>query len=112
MGAWELPADQRTPFRWFNTAAFARPADYTYGNSGTWVIRGPGAFDLSAFALKEVRVLEKATLQFRVEAFNAANHPNFNPPDRTWTATSTTFGQITSVISSPRNLEFALKFHF
>jgi hypothetical protein len=86
VGAWELPDDEKTPFRWFNTAAFARPADFTYGNSGRWVIRGPGTFDLSAFALKEVRAFERATLQFRIEAFNALNHPY-------WTDVNTTLGR-------------------
>jgi Carboxypeptidase regulatory-like domain len=107
VGAWELPADQRTPFRWFNTAAFARPADYAYGNSGTWVIRGPGTFDLSAFALKEVRVLEQARLQLRIEAFNALNHPY-------WTDVNTTlgqsnFGQVGGV-SSQRYIQLGAKF--
>jgi hypothetical protein len=42
------------------------------------VIRGPGAFDFSAFALKDVRVAERLKLQLRVEAFNAFNHMYFD----------------------------------
>ncbi|MBI3470911.1 MAG: carboxypeptidase regulatory-like domain-containing protein [Candidatus Solibacter usitatus] len=78
VGEWYLPSDQRTPFRWFRTEAFARPKDFTYGNAGKWVIRGPGAFDFSAFAFKDVRVAEHLKLQFRVEAFNALNHMYFD----------------------------------
>jgi hypothetical protein len=78
VGEWFLPSDQRTPFRWFRTEAFARPKDFTYGNAGKWVIRGPGAFDFSAFALKDVRVAERLKLQLRVEAFNAFNHMYFD----------------------------------
>lgn len=109
VGEWRLPADQQTPFRWFNTAAFARPADYTYGNSGKWVIRGPGTFDLSAFALKEFRVLERFRVQLRAEAFNALNHPY-------WTDINTTlgqgnFGQVGGV-SSQRYVQLGLKIFY
>lgn len=107
VGEWYLPPDQRTPLRWFNTAAFARPADYTYGNAGRWVIRGPGAFDFSAFALKEVRVVEKATLQFRIEAFNAFNHPYYT--DVNTTLGQSTFGQVGGV-STQRYIQLGLKF--
>ena len=37
----ELPSDQRTLSRWFNTAAFANPANFTFGNSPRSVLRGP-----------------------------------------------------------------------
>lgn len=109
VGNWELPNEQRTLFRYFDTTAFARPADFTYGNAGKWVIRGPGSFDLSAFALKNIRVLERATLQLRVEAFNALNHPY-------WTDVATTFGRAdfgqVSGISTPRYLQLGAKFLF
>ncbi len=109
VGEWELPADQRTLFRYINTSAFARPADFTYGNAGKWVIRGPGSFDVSAFALKSIRVMERATLQLRVEAFNALNHAY-------WTDVATTlgradFGQV-SGIAQPRYLQLGAKFLF
>lgn len=78
VGEWYLPSSERTMFRWFRTEAFARPADYTYGNAGKWVILGPGAFDLSASAFKDVRVVERIKVQLRVEAFNAPNHMYFD----------------------------------
>ena len=109
VGEWELPADQRTQTRYFNTAAFARPADFTYGNAGKWVVRGPGTFDLSAFALKNVRVMERATLQLRVEAFNAINHWYWTDPGTTLGRSD--FGQMTG-ISTPRYLQLGAKFLF
>ena len=107
VGEWELPSDERTPTRYFNPAAFARPADFTYGNAGKWVLRGPGSFDVSAFALKEFRILERARLQFRVEAFNALNHPYYT--DIATTLGQSTFGQV-SGIAAQRYLQLGTKF--
>ena len=50
-------------------------------------------------------------LEFRVEAFNALNHPSFGPPARDISVPNT-FGLITTTISSPRVIELALKFYF
>ena len=95
VGQWEIPSDQRTPFRYFDTNAFARPKDFTYGNAGKWIVRGPGAFDVSAFALKDVRMLEHLRLQIRLEAFNAINHMYYTDVDAT--LGSRTFGQVSGV---------------
>ncbi|MGC4055414.1 MAG: hypothetical protein QM757_41825 [Paludibaculum sp.] len=105
----DIQPDQRSLFKYFNTAAFARPASWTYGNSGKWVTRGPGSIDLSAFALKNVRVAEKVNLQFRLEAFNALNHMNlggFNTQ-----LGSSSFGQINDV-GTPRYLQIGAKLMF
>jgi len=107
VGDWYLEPDKRSLFAYFNTAAFARPASWTYGNSGKWVIRGPGSIDLSAFALKEVRIFEQARLQLRLEAFNAMNHMNlggFNTQ-----LGNRAFGQINDV-GAPRYLQIGGKF--
>ena len=50
-------------------------------------------------------------LEFRVEAFNALNHPSFGPPARDISAPNS-FGVITNTISSSRVIELALKFYF
>jgi hypothetical protein len=57
-------------------------------------------------------VTEHHYVDFRAEFFNFTNTPSFNPPDRSWTPTSRTFGQVTSTISPPRIIEFALKYYF
>ena len=49
--------------------------------------------------------------EFRVEAFNALNHPSFGPPARDISVPNT-FGTITNTISSPRVIELVLKFYF
>ena len=80
-GPGNLPASERTLDRWFNTAAFSRPAPYTFGTSGRNVIDRPGtrAFDFSA--MKIFRVRERHQVQFRAEFFNFFNHANFGGPN-------------------------------
>ncbi|MCE5308799.1 MAG: carboxypeptidase-like regulatory domain-containing protein [Acidobacteriales bacterium] len=106
VGEWSLDSSERTPFRWFRKEAFARPKDWTYGNAGKWVLRGPGAFDLSAFALKDVKMYERLKLQLRVEAFNAPNHPYWT--DLNTTLGSSAFGQVGG-ISSMRYIQLGVK---
>jgi hypothetical protein len=75
-----LPSEQRTIERWFDTTAFRNPQAGRYGNAGDGILRGPGLvnFDLSAF--KNFRVTEQTNLQFRGEFFNAFNNVNLNNP--------------------------------
>jgi len=106
VGDWYLEPDQRSLFQYFNTTAFARPKDWTYGNSGKWIIRGPGSVDLSAFALKNIRIVERVRVQLRLEAFNAMNHMNlggFNTQ-----LGNRAFGQIND-IGAPRYLQIGGK---
>ena len=49
-------------------------------------------------------------LQFRFEAFNAANHPSLGNPDAA--VTSTNFGRVTSTHLKMRDLQFDLTFIF
>jgi hypothetical protein len=84
----------------------------TFGSAGVGILTGPGFFNWDSSLGKKFYLTETKYFDFRAEFFNFTNHPNFNGPDRSWTSTSATFGQITSTINSSRNLEFALKFHF
>lgn len=106
VGDWHLEPEERTLFRYFNTSAFERPRDWTFGNAGKWILRGPGSIDLSAFALKDIRVLENMRVQLRVESFNAMNHMNlggFNTQ-----LGNRAFGQINDV-GAPRYFQFGAK---
>ena len=98
-----------TPAEWFNTAAFALPAQGTYGTAGRNVVTGPGLVDLDLSLQKEATLHERLKLQFRLDAYNSLNHPNFNLPGRIFGAAN--FGVISSA-ADPRELQWALKLLF
>ncbi|MGO8787632.1 MAG: TonB-dependent receptor domain-containing protein [Terriglobia bacterium] len=99
---------------WFNTSVFAPNAVGTFGNMGKNNLRGPGLFDTDWALLKNTKVTERVSIQFRAEFFNMFNSVNFGSPDNI--LTDTAFGQITSTAASPagdpRILQFALKLQF
>ena len=104
-----LPSDQRTVERWFDTTAFVNPQVGRYGNAGDGILRGPGLvnFDLSAF--KNFRIFESMSAQFRAEFFNAFNNVNLNNP---FTNTGDArFGRISGANPS-RAIQLGLKFLF
>jgi hypothetical protein len=59
--------------------------------------------------MKTTSLKEGVDLQFRAEAFNVFNHPNFDLPDNF--LGSPTFGRILSA-QSPRHIQFGLKLLF
>jgi hypothetical protein len=103
----------KTVNEWFNTAAYAVPALYTFGNcSPTPGPRTAGIANIDASLFKDIRVTERFRAQFRVESFNFFNHRQLLAPSTT--AGSSTFGQISSlnVNTPPRHLQFGVKFIF
>lgn len=99
----------RTPDQWFNTAAFAFSPFGTFGDAGRNILDGPGFQNVNASLMKNTRLKEGLDLQFRAEAFNLFNHPNFDLPDNF--LGSPTFGRILSA-QSPRHIQFGLKLLF
>jgi hypothetical protein len=97
---------------WFNTAAFAPQAIGTIGSEGRNILTGPPFrhFDCSIF--KDFKIREHYTLQARFEAYNLTNTPNFANPGAT--LGTSTFGVISSTrgASTPRDLQFAMRFSF
>jgi carboxypeptidase family protein len=102
-------AGPRTPSAWFNTSAFALPAPFSFGNSGRNIVFGPGLANLDLSLQKSWNIRENQMIQFRCDAFNAFNHPNFNLPGRIFGASN--FGVITSA-QDARELQFALRWLF
>jgi hypothetical protein len=107
----ELPADQRTPLRWFDTSAFAVAPVFTLGSASRNPVRGPGYrnVDLAISRRIPLPMRSGTALELRAEAFNLLNTPAFaNPGAILGTAT---FGVI-SAAGDPRVLQLAAKFLF
>jgi Carboxypeptidase regulatory-like domain/TonB-dependent Receptor Plug Domain len=94
---------------WFDTSAFASPAYGFYGDAANGTIRGPGYTSVNTSLYKTFPIHDRFNLQFRVEAFNVLNHPNFNNVDTG--LGDGNYGQVTSA-GDPRIMEFALKLFF
>jgi hypothetical protein len=98
-----------TYHQWYNTACFAAPAQYTFGNSNRGIIRGPGYKDWDMALMKSFHIYREHTLQFRAEFFNIFNNVNFGQPkDQVGVPGA---GQITSA-SSARIGQMALEYQF
>ncbi len=95
--------------QYFNPAYFVPNAVGTFGNTGRNILRGPGFVDTDFGLIKDTRVTEHTTVQFRAEFFNLFNNVNFGQPDNS--VADSTIGQITSA-HDPRILQFALKILF
>src|SRR6185503_3264528 len=104
----DLPGDQQTSARWFNTDAFALQPLGTFGNVGRNTFFGPGIFSVDASIIRNFRLMRGKSLQFRLEAFNVLNNPILNDPNTTLTAS--TYGQILSTRKPMRELQLGLKF--
>jgi hypothetical protein len=112
--------DNPTIERWFDTSAFRAPADVTgtYGDAGRNILRGPGQFNIDFSIIKTTRIANLDT-EFRVEAFNLLNHPQFAQPNTQ--LGNAAFGTIAAMLPNPscalcgtteRNIQFALKVRF
>ena len=100
-----------TTQRWFNTAAFILQPIYQFGNAGRNTVIGPAGFNWDFSTHKEFRMPKEGhELEVRMEAFNVMNHPVWGLPNPT--LTSSTYGQITSINGSMRQVQFALKYVF
>lgn len=94
---------------YFNTAAYVKNALGTFGDSGRNSLTAPGSLTWDFGLLKDFAISETVRTQFRFEAFNFLNHPNFDAPVST--LTNHNFGRIMTA-GSPRILQFALKLMF
>jgi hypothetical protein len=129
---------------WYNTGAFRSndPANgaaltnagvtatsdyvYNYGNGGYDNIRGPGLQDVDFGLIKQVRFDGTQSVEFKAEAFNLLNHPNFANPSAAYGGTGpdgttpNTTGVITSTVAAGtptatganRQLQLSLRYAF
>lgn len=108
-------AENPTPDRYFVREAFTNVVAGQFGNCGRHNLYAPGTWNVDASAMKDFRFNERHALQFRMEMFNAPNHPAWGRPSATWGSQganpATGFGRIRST-SQLRQIQFALKYYF
>ncbi len=112
--AFSGPVILGSPNQWFNANAFLAPPNNSgfYGNLGRDTLIGPGLATWDFSVMKDMRIREGMTLQFRAEFFNILNHPNFNSPNAvvfTPSGVSPTAGLITSTSTTSRQIQIGLK---
>jgi hypothetical protein len=101
---------------WFNTsfntpgAVWSTPAQYTFGDAGRNILRGPGRFNADFSLFKDLPITERVRLQFRGELFNVLNHPQFDLPAATIGQAGV--GAITNAIGTPRDIQLGLRLAF
>ena len=95
--------------KWFNTAAFVRPAIGADGNAGRNILDGPGRKTLNLGIFRSFTVREGMKLQMRVEATNALNIVNLSNPSTA--VNSATYGQIRSA-RNMREAQLGLRLWF
>jgi Carboxypeptidase regulatory-like domain len=110
--------DNPTIRAWFNPADFVSPGNYIYGNSGRNILFGPGTKQLDLSLFKDFMFSENAgrRLQFRAEAFNFLNTPQFNNPNaqigNPAAGTITSAGSPLLFKRTSRQIQLALKLYW
>jgi hypothetical protein len=105
---------------WFDPAAFASPADGSYGRTGRALFRLPGVHQWDITLSKNWYPGKSTRLQFRADFINAFNHTQLDPngiqnlcaaavSNPTCAVAGSTFGQITAT-RSPREIQLGLRF--
>ena len=109
------------PNRWFaNPGVFVFPGTGTtvthFGDLSRNAVTGPDFINADFSVIKTTKITESTSLQFRTEAFDLLNHPNFGNPGRV--LGTSTFGVVSNTrvptgdFGSSRQIQFALKFQF
>jgi hypothetical protein len=106
------PIDERLG-SYFDQSVFSQAGNFTFGNTSRTSpdLRGPSQNGFDASLFKGFQVREGFRAEFRLEAFNALNHPIWNVPGTTVTDPGT-FGIIQTKGNQRRELQLALKFTF
>lgn len=97
--------------KWFDTSAFRDHADQgTYGNAGVYPLHGDDQIQLDSSLAKTFSLFEGTQLEFRTDAFNTFNHPDFGTPDAS--VGDAGEGQVTSTSVDNRRLQLSLRLSF
>jgi hypothetical protein len=113
-----LPADQRTLGRWFDTSCFVVPPAGRFGNSGINVLEGPGVHTHAISITKSFALTERLRLDYLAMMSNVFNHPNFSNPGNNISAPAQAgvitgqHGRFSADRSGPRFIDMRLRLEF
>jgi hypothetical protein len=111
-GPLKLNGNPRNGLSYFDTTQFRENILGTPGTARRRFFYGPGMNNFDMALLKNLRLSEAKSLQFRIEAFNAFNHAQFFGPQAVdGNIDSSTFGQVISA-APPRLVQVGAKFFF
>jgi hypothetical protein len=99
------------PIQHFNPACYTLQVLGTEGNVRRNSIYGPSFFNLDFSIMRRTKITENLDSEFRSEFFNLLNRANFGPRNQ-FVFTGPTAGQITSLATPPRQIQFAIKLLF
>ena len=105
-----FPSGTQTASAWFNTAAFATPAAFTFGDAGRNSVYGPGLQTWDFAVTRDFPLSDRMRFQFRGEFFNALNHTNLGTPDRY--VNTPQFGTITDTTTPGREIQLSARLSF
>jgi hypothetical protein len=103
--------------QYFDKSVFSQPAAGTFGNLGRNVLHGPGLFSFDTSVFRRFPIRERLNLEFRAEAFNVTNRPQYNRPDQVFGDAA--FGQVIAaggtqsvLVNSSRQLQLSMRLQF
>ena len=97
-------------------AAFSAPVGLAIGSRN--ILRGPQYFNMDAGLAKKFALYKEVNFQFRADAFNVFNHPNFDDLDYgsysayTNITAPSNFGQLTAMNGKPRVIQLSGRIEF
>jgi hypothetical protein len=111
------------PIQYYNPSAFLLEPAGTLGNLGRSTLIGPSLSNLDTAILKNFpvrKISEVFNVQFRAEFFNLPNHPNWGQPNQNVFLNGVgangtlnpNAGAVTSIIGTPRQIQFGLRIGF
>jgi hypothetical protein len=103
-----LPPDQRSIDRWFDNSCFAPPSPGHLGNSGPFVLEGPGYNNQNVSIAKTFSLAERLHFTFTASASDAFNHPNFYLPASNISVPGSV-GRISSMVDGAASRQIELR---
>lgn len=111
------PVNPGNPDQYYNPRCFSLSAPGFFGNLGRDTLIGPDLLNFDLSLVKSTKLTEKLSIEFRTEFFNIFNHANFSVPSGLTIFDAqgrvpVNAGKITSTVTDPREIQFALKLIF